>query len=93
MTTQNTTNFDRFFLVSLFVHFSWLYFSRIKLSNLLLVAVGGDPGPSLDAEAKKINYTWTDDHMFPCHKKHLNELESRRLDDCFTEHCRVSEPR
>lgn len=76
-----------------FALYSWLHFSRIKLSNLMLVVVpaASDSGPPLGAEAKQINYTWTRNHIFPCHKKHLNELESRRLDDCFTEDCRVSE--
>lgn len=58
---------------------------------LVVVPVAIDTGSPLGAEAKEMNYTWTDDHIFPCHKKHLNELESRRLDDCFTEDCRVSE--
>lgn len=57
---------------------------------MLIVVESGDPGPYLDAEAKKLNYSWTEQQIFPCHKKHLNQLESRRLDDCFTQDCRVS---
>lgn len=75
--------------------FSWLYFSRIKLSNLLLVAVQHQiptsDTPPMGAEAKQINYTFSEKHMFPCHKKNLNKLERRRLDDCFTEDERVSD--
>lgn len=58
---------------------------------LVVVPIESNPGSPLGAEAKEMNYTWTDAHIFPCHKKHLNELESRRLDECFTEDCRVSE--
>lgn len=85
-----------FFFYCLFVwfrlRFSWLHFSRIKLSNLLLVVVRHEihAYPSMGAEAKQINYTFMGNHTFPCHKKNLNKLERRRLDDCFTEDCRVS---
>lgn len=58
---------------------------------LVVVPSAGIPGESLDAEAKRIDYNFTEkEHIFPCHKKNLNTLERRRLDDCFTEDCRVS---
>lgn len=84
--------FAVFFSLSLSI-FSLLYFSRIPFSNLLLVVIGpanqNHPKKTLGAEAKRINYTYLDDDTFPCHKKYLNNLERRRLDDCFTEDDRV----
>lgn len=65
-----------------------MYFSRVKLSNLLMVIVEHRvKGNSviIGAEPKQRNYTST----FPCHKKNLNKLERRRLDDCFTQDDRV----
>lgn len=59
---------------------------------LVVVPSGDDTGTAIGAEATPINYTFTDkEHIFPCHKKNLNTLERRRLDDCFTEDCRVSQ--
>lgn len=69
------------------------YFSRIPHSNLLLIIIGPTnqnyPKIVLGAEPRRINYTFLGDDTFPCHKKYLNKLERRRLDDCFTEDCRV----
>lgn len=51
---------------------------------------------TIGAEAMQITYNFDKttlkdpDHIFPCHKKILNKLEHRPLDDCFTEDCRVS---
>ncbi|XP_031619026.1 voltage-dependent calcium channel subunit alpha-2/delta-3-like [Contarinia nasturtii] len=70
----------------------WLYFSRIKLSNLLLVVVQHTISTSeqirINAEAEEFEYDFgapNDTHTFPCHKEKINELHSRRLQDCFTE--------
>lgn len=69
------------------------YFSRIPHSNLLLVVIGPTnqnyPKIVLGAEPQRINYTFLGSDTFPCHKKYLNKLGRRRLDDCFTEDCRV----
>lgn len=70
-----------------------MHFSRIPYSNLLLVVIGATtqnyPKMILGAEAQRINYTYFGNDSFPCHKKYLNNLGRRRLDDCFTEDCRV----
>lgn len=82
----------RFEYVSFGFSYGELYFSRIKLSNLMLVVVpvNDDPGEPIGAEAKRINYAYSGNNTFPCHKRALNNLPHRRLDDCFTENCRVS---
>lgn len=84
-----------------FLHWQWdyniyffvsscFYFSRVKLSNLLMVVVEHkvkeNPSP-MGAEPRQINYT----SNFPCHKTELNRLDHRRLEDCFTQDCRVSD--
>lgn len=72
-----------------------MVFAPIPNSNLLLIVIDNSTQREegkLDAEAKRIDY-YTDDEEtseFPCHKKYLNNLDRRPLEDCFTEDVRVS---
>lgn len=66
-----------------------MIFAPIPNSNLLLIVIDNSTQREegkLDAEAKKIEYT----DSFPCHKKYLNNLERRALEDCFVENDLVS---
>lgn len=65
-----------------------LYYSRIPHSNLLLVYITDDEpnNRKLDASLQKITY----DTPFPCHKRNVNNLSTRPLTDCFTQHPDVS---
>lgn len=67
------------------------YYQRIPYSNLLFIYLKKDTvehSAKYDAAMEKIEYS----EQFPCHKKNVNELSTRRLEDCFTCDERVSEP-
>lgn len=67
-----------------------MIFAPIPNSNLLLIVIDNSTQREegkLDAEAKKIEYK---DFVFPCHKRYLNNLDRRALEDCFVEDERVS---
>lgn len=68
-----------------FCFFRDFYYRRIPYSNLLFIYVKDDKIQNnkdiiYDASMEKIEYTAN----FPCHKINVNELETRRLEDCYT---------
>lgn len=67
-----------------------MIFAPIPNSNLLLIVIDNSTQREegkLDAEAKKIEYK---NFSFPCHKKYLNNLDRRAIEECFVESDRVS---
>lgn len=66
------------------------FFQRIPYSNLLLLVIDASqsPGCSVKVSAQPTEMGY--DEEFPCYKLSLNDLERRRLDECFTEHPEVS---
>lgn len=65
------------------------FVKRIPYSNLLLVTVKAMyPSCSRKLSTDPEIITYVED--FPCHKLYLNELESRKNEECYTDHPEVS---